>query len=64
MDSTTYINIIEYKTSLELDFHYARNTDRFLCSCGKMISKSGKWSHWRGKKHKIITEDKLLRNKQ
>ena len=41
MDSTPYMNITEYKTDLELKFHCARNNERILCSCGKMIVKGG-----------------------
>lgn len=64
MDSTIYNNIIEYKTSLELDFLFAKNNERILCSCGKMILKGGKWSHWNGIQHKMITENILLNEQQ
>lgn len=60
MDSINYKNITEYKTELELSFFYARNKDRIICSCGKMIIKGSKWSHWKGKQHRIDTETKLL----
>lgn len=60
MDSTPYMNITEYKTDLELKFHCARNNERILCSCGKMIVKGGKWAHWKGVKHRMDTEHILL----
>ena len=60
MDSTTYINIIEYKTPMELDFYNVRNNGRILCSCGKMILKGSKWGHWRGLKHRRDTEHMIL----
>lgn len=64
MDSTIYNNIIEYKTSLELDFLFAKNNVRVLCGCGKMIHKGGMHSHWKGKKHKMIIESILLNEQQ
>ena len=60
MDSTTYKNITEYKTPMELDFYNVRNNGRILCSCGKMILKGAKWGHWRGLKHRRDTEQMLL----
>ena len=63
MDSTTYLNITEYKTPLELNFYHARNNERILCSCGKMITKGTKWGHWKGTKHIRDTEHILLNKK-
>ena len=60
MDSATYNNITEYKTPLELKFLFARNNERFPCSCGLMIHKGGMQSHWKGLKHKRDTEALLL----
>ena len=62
MDSTPYKNINEYNTELEKCFLFARNKDRILCSCGKMITKGGKWGHWRGKQHQIDTDAKFREN--
>ena len=64
MDSIDYKNIIEYTTPLEITFLFAKNTDRFECSCGKMITKVNKWSHWKGKNHKMISESKLHQEKK
>ena len=64
MDSITYTNIIEYNTSLELNFHHARNTDRVLCSCGKWILKGGKWGHWKSLKQIRDVEHILLQKKK
>lgn len=63
MDSTTYNNITDYKTTMELNFYNARNNERVLCSCGKMIVKGDKWSHWKGLKHRMDTEALLLKKK-
>lgn len=60
MDSITYNNITEYKIELELKFLFARNNERILCSCGKWISKGSKWGHWKGTKHRMITESLYL----
>ena len=60
MDSITYNNITEYKTDLELKFLFARNKARFPCSCGMMINKGGLQSHWKGLKHRMITESLYL----
>ena len=60
MDSTTYIDITEYKTPLEINFYQARNNERILCSCGKWILKGAKWGHWKGLKHRRDTEHILL----
>lgn len=60
MDSITYNNITEYKTPLELNFLFARNKARVQCSCGIWINKGGMQSHWKGLKHRMITEHLLL----
>ena len=64
MDSTTYKNITEYKTPMELNFYQARNNERILCSCGKWITKGTKWGHWRGLKHRMVTEQMLLSSRE